>query len=88
VLLATRRRLAPVDIDAIEFDEDARWLRVRRGKFELVMNFAPHPRRVPCSGDGVVLATSAAAAPAFADGWVELDAMSGAMIATSGPVIA
>ena len=39
-LLKTRRRLPPGDVDAIEFDEDARWLRVRRGAFELAMNFA------------------------------------------------
>jgi maltooligosyltrehalose trehalohydrolase len=77
-LLAARRRLAPGDVDAIEFDEDSRWLRVRRGAFELAMNFAPEPRRVPCSGGSVVLAT--AAEPVIADGHVELGAMSGAMI--------
>ena len=79
-LLTTRGGLAPGDVDAIEFDEGARWLRVRRGAFELAMNFASQRRRVPCSGESVVLATSAQAA-AVADGYVELDAMSGALIA-------
>jgi maltooligosyltrehalose trehalohydrolase len=79
-LLAARGGLAPGDVDAIEFDEGARWLRVRRGAYELAMNFASQRRRVPCSGESIVLATSAQAA-AVADGYVELDAMSGALIA-------
>jgi maltooligosyltrehalose trehalohydrolase len=79
-LLKTRRRLAPGDVDAVEFDEDARWLRVRRGTFELAMNFSREPRPVPCNGESVVLATSAAE-PALADGHVELEPLSGALIA-------
>ena len=39
-LLAARRRLPPGDADEIEFDEAARWLRVRRGAFEILCNFA------------------------------------------------
>jgi maltooligosyltrehalose trehalohydrolase len=78
--LKTRRRLPPGDVDAIEFDEEARWLRVRRGSFELAMNFARQPRRVPCSGESVVLATTAAE-PAIVDGHVELEPMSGALTA-------
>jgi maltooligosyltrehalose trehalohydrolase len=79
-LMQARRRLPPGDVDAIEFDEDARWLSVRRGSFELVMNFASEPRRVPCSGPSVVLATSSEVAIA-GDGYVELPPMSGAVIA-------
>ena len=80
-LLKARRRLPPGDVDAIEFDEDARWLRVRRGAFELAMNFAPEPRRVPCpDGRTVVLATTAAE-PAIVNGHVELEPMSGALTA-------
>jgi len=78
-LLAVRRRVSPGDVDAIEFDEDARWLRVRGGAFELAMNFAPEPRRVPCSGGSVVLATAGEAA--LGEDWVELEPMSGALIA-------
>ena len=78
-LLEIRRSLEPGVVDAIAFDEDARWLRVRRGAFELVMNFATEPRHVRCSGDSVVLAT--AAGTKLGDGHVELEPMSGAVIA-------
>jgi maltooligosyltrehalose trehalohydrolase len=80
-LLATRRRLPGGDVDAIEFDEGARWLQVRRGEFELAMNFAPERRRVPCSGGSTVVLASAAERPTVADGYVELEPMSGALIA-------
>ena len=87
-LLSVRRRLPPGDVDAIEYDEDARWLRVRRGAFELVMNFAPESRRVPCpAGESIVLATdeSTAAEPAvLSGGFVQLAPLSAALIATSG----
>ena len=79
-LMRTRRRMPSGDVDAIEFDEDARWLCVRRGAFELTMNFGSEPRRVPCSGGSVVLATTAGA-PALGHGYVELPAMSAAVIA-------
>jgi maltooligosyltrehalose trehalohydrolase len=77
-LLSARRRLAPGDADAIEFDEDSRWLRVRRGSFEIACNFASEPRRVPCSGTTVELFTHRA--PRVSDGHVELPAISGALI--------
>jgi maltooligosyltrehalose trehalohydrolase len=79
-LMRLRRRMPPGDVDAIEFDEDARWLCVRRGAFELTMNFGSEPRRVPCSGESVVLATTAGR-PALGHGYVELAAMSAAVIA-------
>ena len=79
-LMRTRRRMPPGDVDAIEFDEDARWLCVRRGAFELTMNFGSEPRRVPCSGGSVVLATTAGGR-ALGHGYVELPAMSAAVIA-------
>ena len=79
-LMRTRRRMPSGDVDTIEFDEDARWLCVRRGAFELTMNFGSEPRRVPCSGGSVVLATTAGA-PALGHGYVELPAMSAAVIA-------
>jgi maltooligosyltrehalose trehalohydrolase len=39
------------------FDEDGRWLRVRRGSHELAMSFAREPRTVPVDGRELVLAT-------------------------------
>jgi hypothetical protein len=74
-----RRRLPPGDVDAIDVDEDARWLRVRRGAFELAMNFANEVRRVPCAADSVVLSTHSEP-PQVRDGYVELGPMSGALI--------
>src|SRR6202012_4695751 len=38
-LLQARRRLPAEQVDEIAFDERERWLRVRRGAFELVCNF-------------------------------------------------
>jgi maltooligosyltrehalose trehalohydrolase len=77
-LLAARRQLPPGDADTIEFDEQARWLRVRRGRFELVCNFAPEPRLVPCDGAEIVLATHGE--PPVREGDVELAPLSGALI--------
>jgi maltooligosyltrehalose trehalohydrolase len=78
-LLEVRRRLPPTEPDAIDFDEDARWLRVRRGRFELIANFSAERRSVACRGTSVEVATHGE--PAIADGAVELEPMSGALIA-------
>jgi maltooligosyltrehalose trehalohydrolase len=77
-LLSARRRLPPGDADAIEFDEDARWLRVRRGGFEIVCNFAAEHRRVPCEGTSVELSTHRP--PRTSEGHAELEPMSGALV--------
>jgi len=77
-LLAARRNLPGGDADEIEFDEPARWLRVRRGPYELVSNFAEEPRRVPCAGGRVVLATDQQAR--VEDGHLTLAPLSGALI--------
>src|SRR5581483_3064533 len=78
-LIEARRRLPPTDPDAIEFDEADRWLRVRRGRFELIANFSAERRRVECAGSSVELATHGE--PAIADGAVELEPLSGALVA-------
>jgi len=78
-LLRVRRRLPPGDADSTEFDEDERWLRVRRGRFEVICNFASEPRRIACTGSSVELATQGE--PAVNQGWVELEPMSGALVA-------
>jgi len=77
-LLAARRALPVGDADEIAFDEPARWLRVRRGHYELVSNFAAEPRRVPCAGGRVVLATDPQTR--LDDGHVTLAPLSGALI--------
>ncbi len=56
-LIAVRRELPEGDADAIDFDEEARWLRVRRGEFELACNFSDQTLQLTCGGE-VRLATS------------------------------
>jgi maltooligosyltrehalose trehalohydrolase len=78
-LLRARRELpGGAEADAIAFDDAARWLRVRRGRFELVCNFASEAREVPCEGGRVVLATHGE--PHVSGGAVQLAPRSGALI--------
>jgi maltooligosyltrehalose trehalohydrolase len=75
-LFALRPQLPDIDPD-IAHDEAKRWLRVRRGPFELVMNFAPRRRHVPVTGSELVLATHDAV---LEDGEVALPALGGAVV--------
>ncbi|MDQ6816549.1 MAG: malto-oligosyltrehalose trehalohydrolase [Actinomycetota bacterium] len=77
-LLRVRRKLPKGDADKIEFDETDRWLRVRRGWFEIVCNFASEVRSVPCQGSSVVLCTHGT--PQVTDGRIELGPLAGALI--------
>ena len=77
-LLAVRRELAPGDPEEIEYDEDARWLRVARGDFDIVCNFAARAQVAPCRGTAVQLATGLGSV--VRDGGVELPAMAGALV--------
>jgi maltooligosyltrehalose trehalohydrolase len=36
-----------LDLDAVNFDEEARWIRVNRGDSMVICNFAPTPQHVP-----------------------------------------
>jgi maltooligosyltrehalose trehalohydrolase len=77
-LLEARRELPPGDADAIEHDADVPWLRVRRGPFEIVANFAPAPADVPVHGREIVLSTHEH--PELRDGHVVLPPRSGALL--------
>ena len=77
-LLEARRRLPPGDLDAIEYDEQARWLRAGRGAFELVGNFGPDPASLPCERTVLALATHREVK--VTGGSVKLPPMSGALI--------
>ena len=61
-----------------DFDEDARWLRVRRGDHELVCNFAESPRIVAVTRSSMVLATHDGAE--LCDGSVTLPPLAGALL--------
>src|SRR4051794_2435844 len=56
-LLRLRRELPRGPVDGVAFDEDARWLRVQRGAFELLMNFAREEQAVPAHARRLLLAT-------------------------------
>src|SRR3954447_20279150 len=77
-LLAIRRELPSRDADSIEFDEGAKWLRVRRGDFELVCNFSDQAARIPVSSADIRIAAPLGAR--VEDGAVALEPFAGALL--------
>jgi maltooligosyltrehalose trehalohydrolase len=75
-LLRVRPEL-PRDDPDMRFDEEERWLRVRRGPFELAMNFGPGERELAVDGAQVVLATHEVA---LRGGRLRLPPLSGALV--------
>jgi maltooligosyltrehalose trehalohydrolase len=57
-LLQLRMEIPPGDPNRIEFDEQARWLRVARAPFELLCNFGAQPVRLPCEKQTLVTSTN------------------------------
>jgi maltooligosyltrehalose trehalohydrolase len=77
-LLRARRELPAGDADAIDHDEHAGWLRVRRGERTLVANFSRERSHVPFDGPAeVVLATHHAT---LEPGYIVLPPQSGALV--------
>ncbi len=60
-LLLIRRELPHGAADEISWSEEPRWLRVRRGEFDLVCNFAADALRLPVAATRIRVATSAEA---------------------------
>jgi len=79
-LIALRGPLAAAGTEAqdIAYDEEARWLSLRRGPYQLICNFASGPVRVPCRGS--VVEISAGEEAQLGDGHLKLPSMSGALI--------
>jgi maltooligosyltrehalose trehalohydrolase len=75
-LMRLRARLPRVEAE-VACDEERRWLRVRRGPFELAMNFAEGRRKVPVDGREIVLATHTARPQ---DGGVLLPSLAGTVV--------
>jgi maltooligosyltrehalose trehalohydrolase len=77
-LLRARRALGPGDAEAVDFDEHAGWLRVRRGGHVLLANLSRAPVHVPVDGPvETVLATHHATVE---PGHVVLPPRSGALV--------
>ncbi len=74
----TARRELPAGVDAVEY-ESAGWLRMRRGPFEVVCNFADAPLRLPCAG-ARRLAFASDDRARVKNGAVELPSLSGALL--------
>ncbi len=77
-LFRLRRRLPKGDADEVRFDEEARWLRVRRGTFELVCNFGSEAVELECGARRIELAT--APDTHLDPGSLTLPPMSGALV--------
>jgi len=78
-LLTLRRRIPPgAEAEGIAFDDEARWLRLRRGPFELICNFAAGPVTLPAVG-ALALVTHPAAT-ALSDGRLTLPKLAGAAL--------
>jgi maltooligosyltrehalose trehalohydrolase len=77
-LLRVRRELPAGDVDAVDHDEHQGWLRVRRGDFLALANFAREPVHVPVEEtvEPVVATHGATLEP----GYVVLPPLSGALV--------
>jgi maltooligosyltrehalose trehalohydrolase len=78
-LLRARRLLPRGRVDDVRFDEQARWMRVRRGDFTMIMNFSHAEQVVPAGARTLVLSTHDAAR-LRPDGAVTLPPLSGALV--------
>ncbi len=79
-LLTLRRELGAAAVDEVEFDEEERWLWLRRGAHEIVCNFADHEQWVPCTAREVVLGTHGDAGVKTDGETVLLPALAGAVL--------
>jgi maltooligosyltrehalose trehalohydrolase len=52
-----------LDVDAVRFDEEARWMSVRRGESLVFCNFAPTPQRLQIAQDATGMRVSLASRP-------------------------
>jgi maltooligosyltrehalose trehalohydrolase len=77
-LLRARHELPPGDADAIDHDEHAGWLRVRRGPFVLLASFSRRDSHVPLDGSAEVVV--AAGHLTLEPGYVLLAPLSGALV--------
>jgi maltooligosyltrehalose trehalohydrolase len=83
-LLELRRELAAAPdgspVVEVQFEEEERWLWLRRGSHEIVANFADHEQYVPCTAREVVLGTHGDATVKADGETVLLPALAGAVL--------
>ncbi|HEX7132727.1 MAG TPA: malto-oligosyltrehalose trehalohydrolase [Iamia sp.] len=79
-LLEVRRDLPPGDVDDICFDEDARWLRFRRGPFHVAASFARTPTTVPLPAHVTEVLVSTHHTFAVKEGAIALPPLGGALL--------
>jgi maltooligosyltrehalose trehalohydrolase len=77
-LLGARRELGHGDAEAVEFDEHAGWLRVRRGGHQLLANLSRGTVHVPV--EGAVEAVLATHHATVEPGYVVLPPLSGVLV--------
>jgi maltooligosyltrehalose trehalohydrolase len=78
-LIEIRGQLPAGDAGPIKFDEAQRWLRVRRGPYELIAHFGDEPRRLEIApGAELVLATHRVSSDSKI--WIELPALCGVLL--------
>ena len=77
-LIQARKRLPRGTPREIEYDEQFRWLVVRRGPYELACNFGTGPVTIPCHGQTIEL--SAGGDAHLSGGSLKLPAMAGALV--------
>jgi maltooligosyltrehalose trehalohydrolase len=78
-LLALRSELRGEEAIEVEFDEEARWLRFRRGAHTMLANFAS-TNSIELLHEGAAELVLAAGDAAFADGLLRLGPLSGAVV--------
>ena len=79
-LLKARRALPRGPVDDVRADQDAGWVRVRRGDYTLVMNFSDGELVVPGDAARVIALATHSGVALRADGHVVLPALAGALL--------
>jgi maltooligosyltrehalose trehalohydrolase len=82
-LLAARRQMPQGDVDSVEFDEEAKWLRVLRGPFEFACNFSDREAELPVSRTQLVVGSAGARTSpgtGSSGGTITLQRLSGALL--------
>lgn len=79
-LLQARRALPRGPVDEVRGDQDARWVRVRRGGYNLIMNFSDGELAVPAQGGRAITLATHDGVVLRPDGHVVLPPLSGALV--------